>query len=96
MGTDNAIHVKREKRLSGGVTLGTSQKTTKGKGPGHEEYSQIARSEKERKLSEDLERGRWAPDSYLKGWLEYTDESFRSESDIQQELRQDFHWSDEE
>jgi hypothetical protein len=76
--------------------MGASQKTAKGKGPSHEEFSQGISSEKDRRIREDIERGRWAPDSYLKGWFEYTDESFRSKALYQSELQSDFHWSDEE
>jgi hypothetical protein len=76
--------------------MGAPQKAKTSKGPSHEELRQSYRSEEERRLCEDIERGRWAPDSYLKGWFEYVDESLCSESGGQSKFQSDLHWSDEE
>ena len=76
--------------------MGTQKETKQSKGQGDEERRQIYRSQEERRVSEDIERGRWAQDSYLKGWFEYTDESFCSEAQFKQELQSDLRWSDEE
>lgn len=76
--------------------MGTQKQTKQSKGPSEEERRQIYRSQEERRICEDIERGRWAQDSYLKGWNQYTAESFSSSPFEKQEFLTDFDGIDEE
>jgi len=83
---ENSISKKRGQTVQARVGVGTQKETKAGKATRTAELCTFDRCEIEWQKSHFPEGGCWAPESYLKGWFQYTDESVCSIPIIQSEL----------